>query len=344
MEIWHKSLMELDGGKADRVAWADIAKALSIILLVIWTLYGSQIYFNQMLILARMPLFFFVSGLFAHRVITRSDIGTFLREKVGNLLYLYVIWAVFLFLSTELVAHFWWGAELDAPRQLEILWNPVVDMWFLYGLSVAFLLAFLCRNLPIWIVFTALLAAYFVAVATGDWLYLPVFEKIVRLLPYFWLGLVLRPTVWRLVDQHWRLWPLFVAAYFALSFAVFNSPWQTFGPLTFLITVTGIAALLLFSAQLSRFHASWVLGVIGASTLYIYVTYHITIFYMDRLYGLLEWRFEGTTLITGVAVIVLGTMLGRWSRHRGLLDWAFRAPWISPRRGRNAEGQALHVG
>ena len=153
------------GAAGGRVDWADTAKALSIILLVFWTLEGTSIGFNQMLILARMPLFFFVSGLFAWRVILRTDLRQ-LRAREGRQPRL----------SLRSL-----GGDLSSPRPLSsdgrgggrrstpgrwcrCFWQPFVPMWFFYGLAIAFLVAFLCRGLPIVLVTALSLIAYGVVV------------------------------------------------------------------------------------------------------------------------------------------------------------------------------------
>ena len=326
------TLMDLGGsaGGQGRVAWADTAKAISIILLVFYTIYGSDLQVNRMLVLARMPAFFFISGLFAFGVVTRSSPGTFFRVKLGNLVYLYVLWATIVFLSTRLVAHLWWGRELGLERQLSLLWAPLGEMWFLYGLALAFLVAWLCRRLPIGLVLAVSLAGYAIAVATGDWFRIPFFEKVVRLFPYFWLGLVLRPLVWRLVERHWRLWPLPVSAYLLATYLVFDTAWNQFAPLTFAITCTGIAGLLMLSAQIARFRWSGPLAIVGASTLYIYVTQHVTIFYMERLSFVLGKDVVNGVVIAAV-VVVWGTVFGRWAARTSGFGWLFKAPWLAGR-------------
>ena len=321
-----RSLIELDSrGAGDRVAWADIAKAFSIILLVVWSMYGLSLYGDQMLILARMPMFFFVSGLFAHRVIARSDALPFFRDKIGNLVYLYVIWAIFWYLSTEVVAYLWWGRPIEA-HLLPMMWNPIIEMWFFYGLALAFAIAWLCRRLPVWMVFAASMVAYVLVVAQGDWLAIPFLEKVIRLFPYFWLGLVLRPMVWRLVDAHWRLWPAFMAAFLGLAYWVMQSPWQQFGPLTFVVTAIGIAALLGLAAHVSRFEWSWILRLVGGSTLYIYATQHISIFYLERILGMFgDVPYERVIIVP--IVVVVGVVFGRGTARIPSLRWLFTAPW-----------------
>jgi fucose 4-O-acetylase-like acetyltransferase len=327
------TLMDLGGsaGGQGRVAWADTAKAISIILLVFYTIYGSDVQINRMLVLARMPAFFFISGLFAFGVVTRSNPGTFFRVKLGNLVYLYVLWATLVFLSTRLVAHFWWGREIDLVRQASLLWAPVGEMWFIYGLALAFLVARLCRGLPVLLVFAVSLVGYAIAVATGDWFDIPFLEKVVRLFPFFWLGITLRPLVWRTVERYWRLWPLPVAAYLAATYAFFDTAWNQFPPLTFAITSIGVLGLLMLSAHLARFRWAWPLSIVGASTLYIYATQHVTIFYMERLAAIVGKDVVNGVVIS-VVVVIWGTIFGRWAARTPAFAWLFKAPWLIDRR------------
>ena len=342
MAWWRASLLDLgrsESGRSGggRVGWADTAKALSIILLVYWTLEGTSVGFNRVLILVRMPLFFFVSGLFAWRVVVRTDLDSFVREKVGNLVYLYVLWAVIVFATTSLVAWAWWGQEIDPWGLASLFWQPYVPMWFFYGLAIAFLVAFLCRGLPIVLVTALALIAYGVVVASGDWLRIPAFERVVRYFPFFWLGLVFRPAVFAFVERHWRLWPLPLAVYFALSWALFDTGWVQVPPVAFAITAIGIGALLMLSAQLSRLPGvSGALAVVGASTLYIYATQHVTIFYLERAARFAGLSFEAVTLPVLVVVVAAGTLFGRWAARRPGFAWLFRAPWL----GRESAGRS----
>lgn len=334
MQWWRMSLLDVERREAEhaasgRVDWADTAKALSIILLVLWTLEGTASYFNQMFILARMPLFFFVSGLFAWRVITRTDFDAFVREKVGNLVYLYVLWATLLFVSVDLVAWAWWGRDMEAWPQVALFWQPFVPMWFFYGLAITFLVAWLCRTLPIALVTGVALVAYGIAVATGDWMLIPVFEKVVRYFPYFWLGLVLRPAVFAFVERHWRLWPVPVVLYLGLSYVVIASPWNRFPPLPFVVTGIGIAGLLMLSAQLARLPIlARPLAIVGASTLYIYATQHVTLFYLLRAAGMADLTRTEIVVPAVVIIVAGGTIFGRWAARTPGLRWLFRAPWL----------------
>lgn len=331
--MWSRTtLMDLQGSMpSSRVDWADMAKAISIILLVFWTTVGGRIYLNEMLIFVRMPLFFFVSGLFAYRVVTRPDLTTFLRDKVGNLLYLYALWIGLLFLSTDLVAHLWYGAPIDPLRQLQLFWDPLLTIWFLYALALAFVIARLARNLPIWIVLAVSCALYLASVASGEWRHMPFLERLIRLFPFFWLGLVAMPVAPAVVARFRRFWPLAAGLFLALSWTVFDSPLSAWGVVTFPITLIGILALVLLSGQLANQSWAWPLGVVGSSTLFIYVMHKIVLFYMQHGLNFLDVDFSGIEAAKVAPVVAICVIFGRWAQHRSWTAWLFAAPWISRR-------------
>lgn len=313
---------------SSRVAWADLAKAISILLLVYWTIATDDVYLNEMLILARMPLFFFVSGLFAYRVVTQPDLGVFLRDRIGNLVYLYALWATLLFVATDVALHLVQGRPLDIGRQLAIFWNPELNLWFLYALAIAFVLARLLRNAPAWAVLLVACAIYVALVSSGNWRHMPFLERLARLFPFFWLGLTAAPLTARLVERFYRLWPLAAAAYLAMAWAVYDSALSAVGPLTFAITLTGIAALLMLARWMSDFDWSRILALVGASTLAIYVTHKITLFYLD--YGLMRLGvdFPGLGLLKVLPLVAVGVVAGRVALASPWTAWLFQAPWI----------------
>lgn len=341
--MWPRStLMELQGSTpASRVAWADIAKAISILLLVFWTTVGDSIYLNEMLILVRMPLFFFVAGLFASRVIIQPTLTAFLRDKIGNLVYLYALWIALLFLSTDLVAHLWYGAAIDPIRQLQLFWDPLLTIWFLYALAFAFLIARLLRNVPVWVVFAGSAILYFVSVASGEWRHLPFLERLVRLFPYFWLGLVAMPLAGPFVDRFKRLWPLATALFLGLSWAIFDSPLNALGVLTMPVTLVGIAAMLLLARALADYSWSRVLVLIGGATLFIYVMHKIVFFYLKH--GLRFLGLDDLPGVNGLAVIpivAVCVIFGRWAQTTPAAQWLFAAPWTLPSRRRELPERA----
>jgi uncharacterized membrane protein YcfT len=320
------------GASGGRVLWADIAKALSMILLVAWTLIGDRIFVNEMLIFVRMPLFFFVSGLFAWRMITRTSFGELMRDKVLNFLYLYALWETLLFLLRNVPQHFLHGRSLSFTHQLSLFWQPIFNIWFLYALALAFLAAWLLRRVPAWIVLVAAVALYLASVASGEWRYLGFVERVVRLFPFFWLGLMVRPVAGRFVDANYRLWPLATAVFLVAAYFAYDPRWLAMGALTFSVSLTGIVALLLFARQLAELSpVARVLAIVGGSTLYIYVMHKIVIFYIEVAMNNLGLVFPARDFVLLPVVVAICTIGGRWIAREPALAWLFAAPWLRSR-------------
>ncbi len=330
------TLMDIPARRGDRVAWADIAKAFSMILLVAYTLAGDHLYLNEMLTYVRMPLFFFVSGLFGYRVVTATSFRELMRDKVTNFIYLYVLWEFILYLTTKVASLYLRGwPPLDNLRMLSLLWDPLFNIWFLYALAIAFLIAWLLRAAPAWAVLVGSIVVYCVSVATDAWTGMPFIERLARLFPVFWLGLMFRPLVFRLVERHWRLWPLALALFLVAAYAVYPSPWTHVGPLTLAISLTGIAGFLLLARHVSAYETlAAPLRYIGGATLYIYVMHKIVIFYSDLAMTFTGTHFYGEELVQLLVTVPLCAVVGRWIAAQPALGWLFAAPWVEaqPRR------------
>ena len=135
------------GNAAGRLAWVDRARGLGIILVVVghglpgltsagllpdtegWELLNRWIYAFH------MPLFFFVSGLFATAA-ARHGLGPLIEGKLRTIAWPYFVWSVLQTLAMLAVGGTnqttGWAA-LPA-----ILWQPIMQFWFLYALFVSF--------------------------------------------------------------------------------------------------------------------------------------------------------------------------------------------------------------
>ena len=279
-----------------------------------------------MLVLARMPAFFYLRALRLRRG-HPLERGIVLPGQLGNLVYLYVLWATLVFLSTRLVAHLWWGRELGLERQLSMLWAPLGQMWFLYGLALAFLVAWLCRRLPIALVLAVSLPATRSRSRPGTGSAFPSSRRWCASSPTSGSASCL---------GRWS--PRRRAALAALAADGLGLPALHLSRLRhgvepvraadLAITCTGIAGLLMLSAQIAGFSWSWPLAIVGASTLYIYVTQRVTIFYMERLSFILGEDVVNGVVIAAV-VVVWGTVFGRWAARTNGFAWLFKAPWLA---------------
>jgi uncharacterized membrane protein YcfT len=149
-------------GVSDRSAWADTAKAVSIVLVVLHHTVGKHLGFvtptpllgmeavwlelTYALRPVRMPLFFVVSGLFAGSALRRPW-REVVRKRVLNLYYLYALW-IGIHMGVFLVFD-----ELPMNRTRgwsELVANLVVPssgLWYLYALVAYFLVTRLLLRL-----------------------------------------------------------------------------------------------------------------------------------------------------------------------------------------------------
>ncbi|MBB3315736.1 putative membrane protein YcfT [Rhizobium sp. BK181] len=130
-----------------RIDWLDIAKGMSIILVVIYhtLLYhdfhniAPDLYARLSSIMTpiRMPLFFTVSGFLAASAM-RAPWGDFLRRKIWLLVYLFAIWSTarwlfFRYIQTNVLV----PTEGSDPYQLlEMWWAPNTGIWFIWALAI----------------------------------------------------------------------------------------------------------------------------------------------------------------------------------------------------------------
>lgn len=328
------TLMDVPSRKGERVAWADIAKAFSMILLVAYTLYGDRIHVNELLTYLRMPLFFFVSGLFGYRVVTATSFRELMRDKVTNFVYLYVLWELMRFVFLIVVSNITRGyPELDFGQYLTMLWDPVFNIWFLYALALAFLIAWCVRKAPAFAVLAVALVLYAASFWINDFSDRPFLEQLVRLFPFFWMGLMGRPLVFALVEARWKLWPLVLAAFFAAAYASFGTIWSHIGLVTVAISLTGILGFLFLARHVSTVETfAAPLRYIGASTLYVYVLHKILIFYTELFLDKTGLHFAGEELVQLALVVPLAAFVGRMLDAQPGLGWLFTAPWVEKRR------------
>jgi len=159
--------------KNQRVLWIDYAKGIGIFLVVIGhTLRGMVSagivrdegmvrWVDEWIYAFHMPLFFFLSGLFIERSVTRPY-RSVLLNKLETIAYPYFVWSIL----QEMVRR---GTGVS-PEPLTSIWkivyDPVMQFWFLYVLFALSVLYVGLRKLGVsmGVFFVGFLAAY---VATG---------------------------------------------------------------------------------------------------------------------------------------------------------------------------------
>src|ERR1700761_445133 len=140
---------ELAAMTESRQTWIDAVKGLTISLVVLHHVYaGVQAdmavpaalpALSLVLFTLRMPLFFCIAGLFAMKAIQGPWRGI-VESKVLHFGYLYLIWGLIGVLCRYNLGSFA-HHQVSPMSLLSLAWNPPLTLWFIYVLTVFFVIA-----------------------------------------------------------------------------------------------------------------------------------------------------------------------------------------------------------
>ena len=153
----------------NRVAWIDIAKGISIALVVLWHAVWfafkddfpveSFYRFNQLLGPIRMPLFFTVAGVFAGKSIAASW-ESLVTKKLALYAWLILVWSAVSIVFDDVISEYSGLSFLGFGHLLvRGFFIPNTVLWFLWALAVFFVLSKLFRPHLRWGVGLGLCAA-----------------------------------------------------------------------------------------------------------------------------------------------------------------------------------------
>ena len=279
--------------EAKRLDWVDMAKGISIFLVVmmyaassvgedtggIGALHWAIAFATPF----RMPEFFLISGLFLSQVIDRPW-RAYADRRVVHYLYFYVLWAVIHIvfkvglLSTDPVG----AAEQLAWAVIQ----PYGVLWFIYMLAVVSAVTKLMRDVraPVWAVFAVGAILQMSNVQTGSYLV----DQFAAYFVYFYAGYVLAPQLFRLVEwagQHVGLALAGLAAWAAINAALVFSPGFAMHPIHpvmgfaglpgvhLVLALVGTSALCVIAALLARLNWMNWLRWMGSKSLIVYVAF-----------------------------------------------------------------------
>ncbi|MFB9312531.1 acyltransferase family protein [Nocardioides plantarum] len=350
----------------ERQRWADVAKGLCIVLVVLWhvtrkdflllpwagegPVTGGWGTLSEVLLPVRMPLFFLISGLFAVGRLARPWRQVWVG-RVAPLLYLFVLWTLLHTLLLQLTPGFD-TAVAGSPGELLVqLTITPGNLWYLLALASYVVVARATRRAPHWALGVALLLS---AVAAAGWVPTPgnryglltnlVWFLLGTRLPHFtrWVTRLTRPTRATLVAA--------VAA-----FAAGAALWQVLGADEWLgvrpaLGALGIAAGLTVAATLARVpRLGSALAGLGRRTLPVYVL-HLPLVALVHL-GSVQLVGEGSAparslplavlypaVVTGVVLAVCLALHGGVRRLGG--TWLFEAPWLRTATRSSSQSQA----
>lgn len=325
-----------------RLAWIDYAKGIAILLVVLCHTINGLIlagilprqmpvwsFLNNYFYTFQVPVFFFVSGLFAERSLRKYGPGVFLKQKVLTLLYPYLIWQtaqIILMIATE-----GWANHLTNLRQL--LLTPVLpymQYWFLFVLFLVYLLFTGLARVGVRRTWLPILALLFYAFSWVEvsWHWPPYFFTLRHFL-YFAMGVLLsRPLVgssW--IEGFSWLTRLFGGALLLAGTAIlvsqglgYTSPWRLWG------ACTGIAGVIALASALETTPGFGFLSHLGERSLEIYVVHVMCVAGMRGVLMFLLGVYSPIVhIVVGVTTGIISGLLAVYCCRRLGID-LFRAP------------------
>ena len=282
-------------GKTNRMPWVDMAKGLSIILVVMmYAAYNTGKYTGQVGFLHyiigfatpfRMPEFFLISGLFLSQVIDRPW-RRYADRRIVHYFYFYAVWAfIMIALKTGIFAR----APIDMMHELgNAIFDPYGVLWFIYMLGVFGLTTKLLWQfrVPSYVVIPLAAALQMAQIQSPSY----VVTQFAGYFAFFYIGFVAAPLVFRLVawtNRHvalalggLALWALTDGLLvYSQGHAILPSETQmglaAIPPLHFTLAILGAAALCVMGGLLSKLAFMEWLRWLGEHSLVVYVAFTI---------------------------------------------------------------------
>lgn len=250
-----------------RIEWVDLAKGVGILLVVyghvILGIHDADIGFSginydiqhSVIYTVHMPLFFFLSGLFAIRWVKR-DAKVAILQKVKSLLIPYFIWGIVQGIIMSIFAGSTNG-KMNITSILKLPIKPFGQFWFVYDLFWIFLIYYVATNF-----FKLNLKSIFVISAilsvVSPMIHFWQVGRILYYLPFFMMGIVIATLQFGINKLNTValivIFLLLNAAYFLLNMGlVLNS---------ILETITAVIGIAMIINILSKFNSGW-LAYIG---------------------------------------------------------------------------------
>ena len=211
-------------------AWVDFAKGIAIVLVVLYhaalfldefDLAGGTVRLRNLLMFIPMPVFFFVAGLTARRMLTWSFRDLW-RRRLLPLVYLYLLWSLVRVVFYLVVPHLR-GSETAPTNPVNIALLPVLptsSYWFIWALAIFTVVAWLLRAVPpaVQIALAGILAVLSTTPGLLDannvgW------DRVMQNLVFFLLAVYIPHWVYR-VAARTRVWHVVVLAVLYAAIAV----------------------------------------------------------------------------------------------------------------------------
>ena len=276
--------------EAGRLEWADVAKGISIILVVMMhSVLGTQEtmqasgWLGPVVEFARpfrIPAFFMLAGFFFAGMLRRSW-GEVLDRRVLHFVYFLMLWSVilmvvkggFLALGSPAAALGWVVMSLIEPSG---------SLWFIHALALFAVVARLTATMPAPAVLAAAAILHLVAPETG-WTAL---DEFASRYVFFIIGCRFAPMVAEFAADARARTVLSLAIVMVTAMMIAMSVWParvgfaggavaTLPAFSLMLGLFGALSLIIVAVHLARFRFSRMLGALGRKSLVIYLAFTI---------------------------------------------------------------------
>lgn len=330
MTLEHQTMSAASG----RAAWADFAKGLTIILVVMMhSTLGVELAVGKSQVMGdivtfarsfRMPLFFAISGLFAATALNRSWVR-FADVKLVHFAYFYVLWSILqIGVRLALAGH---GQHDVSWHQFALIpVSPFGTIWFIYILPLFFLVARFSRALPPLLVFgaAALMALFH---TQSGWI---VADSFTKYLVFFLGGLYAGPWIKALAA--WAKDKVLGVVGLCLVFAAANLQVMAWGQVehpafALVMGFLGAATVISFSALAGDSRVFAPVRYCGQNSLTIYVAFTFPMV-AARILGTKTGLITDPDLLSlfVLTTAVAGALAMAWTARRVGLSFLFDRP------------------
>lgn len=262
----------------NRYDWVDYAKGIGIILVVyghaVRGVFASPIHLSEhffhisdtAIYAFHMPLFFFLSGLFAARSLAKGS-RAFAWSKLKTIAYPYILWSLVQG-GIQIVLSGYTNHPMSWRSLAAIGWDPIGQFWFLYVLLMCHALYALAARLSprtlLWAGLALWVTSYFVG---NDVLSMFLFNFL------FYAGGVLYADSVGLAPPRMKRWATFalVAAFAAGEVLLIASNRPFKAPAALPVTLLGIAFVAILSMALGAAGRLRWIRTLGTMSMTIYI-------------------------------------------------------------------------
>jgi fucose 4-O-acetylase-like acetyltransferase len=276
-----------------RIDWVDYAKGLGIVLVVIGhtlrgeitSAKGSDLWMvhqiDAWIYAFHMPMFFFLSGLFA-RSLRQKTPPDFFYSRWAILIHPYLLWSLIIH-GTRSVAGL---ADRRWPEFIVNFWKvsyePIGIFWFLYVLCLISSLYYLMFSNSwiktlnrTWLLVISTIASYTAYIIFKDTIAWEPLRRTLAFLPYFCLGSLCQdlPSILStLMQTRSRRWSITLAGFGVVTLGTLSNLWRPeFGDPNLIIASFGILAIVALAQEMSTAKHWGTVKLLGNRSLQIYV-------------------------------------------------------------------------